>query len=180
MTDRYVSGSSMVRLRWRVLGCACSAQVRNASWHIERTDLMKLRSANHRPRAGATGAEALKNLVLGGVASFTIVDGARVAARDLGANFLLDAASLGSARAQAVAECLKELNDSVEGSFIVEEPAALVEANPNFLQNFDLVIATQVSSSPYTVPFRCIELLYLCTVRILELCEVRRWLKAMC
>ena len=102
-------------------------------------------------RAGATGAEALKNLVLGGIASFTIVDGARVTARDLGTNFLLDAACLGSARAQAVAELLKELNDSVEGSFIVEEPAALVEANPNFLEDFDLVIATQVLLKAHAV-----------------------------
>lgn len=33
---------------------------------------------------GPTGAEALKNMVLGGIASFTIVDGARVEQRDLG------------------------------------------------------------------------------------------------
>lgn len=33
---------------------------------------------------GPTGAEALKNMVLGGIASFTIVDGSRVEQRDLG------------------------------------------------------------------------------------------------
>ena len=90
----------------------------------------------------------MKNLVLGGIASFTIVDGARVTARDLGSNFLLEAANVGSARAQAVAEHLKELNDTVDGSFIVEEPSALVAANPDCLSNFDLVIATQVFSNP--------------------------------
>ena len=88
----------------------------------------------------------MKNLVLGGIASFTIVDGARVTAQDLGSNFLLEAANVGSARAQSVAEHLKELNDSVDGSFIVEEPSALVAANPDCLSKFDLVIATQVSS----------------------------------
>jgi len=86
--------------------------------------------------------------VLGGIASFTIVDGARVTARDLGSNFLLEAANVGSARAQAVAEHLKELNDTVDGSFIVEEPSALVAANPDCLSNFDLIIATQVFRSP--------------------------------
>ena len=82
--------------------------------------------------------------MLGGIASFTIVDGARVTARDLGSNFLLDTASLGGARAQAVAEHLKELNDAVDGSFIVEEPSALVASNPDCIRSFDIIIATQV------------------------------------
>ena len=109
-----------------------------------------------RAGAGATGAEALKNLVLGGIASFTIVDGARITAQDLGSNFLLEAANVGSARAQAVAEHLKELNDSVDGSFIVEEPSALVAANPDCLSNFDLIIATQVTCRPsWAMHSRC-------------------------
>ena len=36
---------------------------------------------------GPTGAEALKNLVLGGIGSFTIVDASKVEAKDLGNNF---------------------------------------------------------------------------------------------
>lgn len=50
--------------------------------------------------AGPTGTEVLKNLVLGGIHSFTIVDGAKVEAADLGNNFLLTADALGSSRAQ--------------------------------------------------------------------------------
>ena len=75
--------------------------------------------------AGPTGSEALKNLVLGGIASFTIVDGTKVAAVDLGNNFFLEAESLGAPRAQSVARLLSELNEAVAGSFVEEEPAAL-------------------------------------------------------
>jgi amyloid beta precursor protein binding protein 1 len=50
--------------------------------------------------AGPTGTEALKNLVLGGIHSFTIVDGAKVTPADLGNNFLLTADALGTSRAR--------------------------------------------------------------------------------
>lgn len=50
--------------------------------------------------AGPTGTEALKNLVLGGIHSFTVVDGAKVTPADLGNNFLLTADGLASSRAQ--------------------------------------------------------------------------------
>lgn len=50
--------------------------------------------------AGPTGTEALKSLVLGGIHSFTIVDGAKVAPADLGNNFLLTADALARSRAQ--------------------------------------------------------------------------------
>lgn len=50
--------------------------------------------------AGPTGTEALKNLVLGGIHSFTVVDGAKVTPADLGNNFLLTADGLAASRAQ--------------------------------------------------------------------------------
>jgi molybdopterin/thiamine biosynthesis adenylyltransferase len=53
--------------------------------------------------AGPTGTEALKNLVLGGIHSFTIVDGAKVTPPDLGNNYLLTADGLGMPRAQCAA-----------------------------------------------------------------------------
>lgn len=37
---------------------------------------------------GPTGSEALKNLVLGGIGSITVVDGSKVEIHDLGNNFL--------------------------------------------------------------------------------------------
>jgi amyloid beta precursor protein binding protein 1 len=92
-----------------------------------------------------TGSETLKNLVLGGIASFTIVDGQKVETRDLGNNFLVDQAGLGRSRAQVVTELLKEMNDSVSGSYVEDTPEALLENDPQFLEGYDLVIATQVS-----------------------------------
>jgi hypothetical protein len=66
-------------------------------------------------KCGPTGSETLKNLVLGGIASFTIVDGCRVETRDLGNNFLVSASSVGEPRAKVVTELLQELNESVSG-----------------------------------------------------------------
>ena len=94
--------------------------------------------------AGPAGSEALKNLVLGGIASFTIVDGAKVESKDLGNNFLLEPACLGASRAEAVTGLLQELNADVAGSFVEDEPAALLATKPAFFRNFDVVIATQV------------------------------------
>lgn len=37
---------------------------------------------------GPTGSETLKNLVLGGVGSITVVDGSKVGVGDLGNNFM--------------------------------------------------------------------------------------------
>lgn len=92
----------------------------------------------------ATGAETLKNLVLGGIASFTIVDGNKVTAADLGNNFLVDEGRLGQSRAQAVTDLLKEMNDTVSGSYVEDTPEQLLESRPEFLGGYDLVIATQV------------------------------------
>jgi amyloid beta precursor protein binding protein 1 len=92
----------------------------------------------------ATGAETLKNLVLGGIASFTIVDGSKVTAADLGSNFLVDQSRLGQSRAQAVTDLLKEMNDTVSGSYVEDSPEQLLESRPEFLAGYDLVIATQV------------------------------------
>lgn len=94
---------------------------------------------------GPTGSETLKNLVLGGIASFTIVDGGKVEARDLGNNFLVSASSLGEPRAKVVTELLQELNESVSGSYVEEVPEVLIADNPQFFAGFDLVIATQVA-----------------------------------
>ena len=121
---------------------------------------------------GPTGTEALKNLVLGGIAAFTLVDGAKVTAADLGnkcvpcepeaaalrtqphsapsslpPSFLVDASALGTSRAACVAALLKELNDNVAGSFVEEEPAQLLASHPAFFKAFTLVIATQVRTA---------------------------------
>lgn len=65
---------------------------------------------------GVVGVETLKNLVLPGVGSFTIVDGAIVSESDLGLNFFLEESSLGKSRAAETSKFLKELNPDVEFS----------------------------------------------------------------
>jgi amyloid beta precursor protein binding protein 1 len=89
-------------------------------------------------------SEVLKNLVLGGIASFCIIDNAKVTHRDLGNNFLVEHHRLGESRAKVVTELLQELNESVSGSYVEEDPSTLVSSSSAFFSNFTLVIATQV------------------------------------
>ena len=93
--------------------------------------------------SGCTATEALKNLVLGGIAGFTVVDDAIVRNADLGNNYLLEASALGRSRAAAVTELLLEMNESVSGSVVDESPEALLAAHPRFFADFQLVLATQ-------------------------------------
>lgn len=64
---------------------------------------------------GAThlGAQVLKNLILPGIGSFTVLDGQKVGEYDIGNNFFVDPASEGQSRAEEVARNLAELNPSV-------------------------------------------------------------------
>jgi len=41
------------------------------------------------------------------------------------------------------AECLKELNEHVSGSFVEESPKSLLTRKPEFFKDFDIVIGTQ-------------------------------------
>ncbi|KAF3443685.1 hypothetical protein FNV43_RR13375 [Rhamnella rubrinervis] len=93
---------------------------------------------------GPTGSETLKNLVLGGVGSITVIDGSKVELGDLGNNFMVDKSSVGQSKAKCVCAFLQELNDAVKAKFIEEYPEALIETNPSFFSQFTLVVATQL------------------------------------
>lgn len=93
---------------------------------------------------GPTGSETLKNLVLGGVGSITVIDGSKVELGDLGNNFLVDESSVGQSKAKCVCQFLQELNDAVKAKFIEEHPEALIQTNPSFFSQFTLVVATQL------------------------------------
>ncbi|KAH7424562.1 hypothetical protein KP509_11G013600 [Ceratopteris richardii] len=93
---------------------------------------------------GPTGSEALKNLVLGGIGSCTIVDDSKVEARDLGNNFFVDWESIGLSKAKTVCNFLQELNDTVKAKFLEESPETIINVNPDFFSQFTLVIATQM------------------------------------
>ncbi|KAE9593070.1 hypothetical protein Lal_00029118 [Lupinus albus] len=96
---------------------------------------------------GPTGSETLKNLVLGGVGSITVVDGSKVEVGDLGNNFMVDESSLGQSKAKCVCSFLQELNDAVKAKFVEEYPETLIETNPSFFSQFTLVVATQLVES---------------------------------
>jgi amyloid beta precursor protein binding protein 1 len=68
----------------------------------------------------------------------------QVEPRDLGNNFLIDAAGLGAPRAKVLAGLVQELNDAVGGSWVEEAPESLLTSNPGFFAQFALIIATQV------------------------------------
>ncbi|KAH7576745.1 hypothetical protein JRO89_XS01G0140600 [Xanthoceras sorbifolium] len=93
---------------------------------------------------GPTGSETLKNLVLGGIGSITVIDGSKVVLGDLGNNFMLDESCVGESKAKSVCAFLQELNDAVKAKFIEEYPVALIETNPSFFSQFTLVVATQL------------------------------------
>ncbi|XP_055833073.1 NEDD8-activating enzyme E1 regulatory subunit AXR1-like isoform X2 [Solanum dulcamara] len=93
---------------------------------------------------GPTGSETLKNLVLGGVGSITVVDGSKVEVGDLGNNFMVDESSVGESKAKCVCAFLQELNDAVKAKFIEDCPEELIETNPSFFSQFTLVIAIQL------------------------------------
>ncbi|ERN17375.1 NEDD8-activating enzyme E1 regulatory subunit AXR1 isoform X2 [Amborella trichopoda] len=93
---------------------------------------------------GPTGSETLKNLVLGGIGSITVIDGSKVEEGDMGNNFMVDLQSIAQSKAKCVCAFLQELNDSVRAKFVEESPEALIDTNPAFFQQFTLVIATQL------------------------------------
>lgn len=63
--------------------------------------------------AGVVGIETLKNLILPGIGTLTIVDEKIVSECDLGVNFFLAEESLGRSRAEESSKYLQELNPDV-------------------------------------------------------------------
>jgi amyloid beta precursor protein binding protein 1 len=94
--------------------------------------------------ATATGTEILKNLILPGIGSFTIVDDHKVSGADAGSNFFLDGNSIGQSRAQATTDFLLELNEDVCGDYIEDTVENLLEKCATFFNTYQLVIVTNL------------------------------------
>ncbi|XP_015119855.1 NEDD8-activating enzyme E1 regulatory subunit [Diachasma alloeum] len=92
--------------------------------------------------ATGLGTEILKSLVLPGIGAFTIVDGKKISQEDIGANFFLDADSVGKSRAQVATQLLVELNQDVRGDYIDEGPDQILYNSPDFFNSFTVVVAT--------------------------------------
>ncbi|DAZ94488.1 TPA: hypothetical protein N0F65_003422 [Lagenidium giganteum] len=97
-------------------------------------------------QANATGAETLKNLVLPGVQRFTILDDALVQSADVTNNFFVSHAHLNAPRAQVVTELLLEMNSDVSGSFRQADPRQVLQGEPSYFEQFDLIISTQLEA----------------------------------
>lgn len=95
--------------------------------------------------ATAMGTEILKSLVLPGIGGFTIVDGKKVSEEDVGSNFFLEADSVGKSRAAVALHLLLELNSDVHGDSIDEDIDQVLLNNPEFFNNFHVVIGTALS-----------------------------------
>ncbi|EXJ94272.1 amyloid beta protein binding protein 1 [Capronia coronata CBS 617.96] len=80
--------------------------------------LLVVGDANHGSNSSVAGVEALKNLILPSVGSFTIADSAQVTELDLGINFFLETDSLHKSRAEETKRLLSELNPDVTGHAI--------------------------------------------------------------
>ena len=65
---------------------------------------------------------------------------------DLGNNFFVDEDCLGKSRAASVTQMLQELNEHVSGSYVAEDSSQVLDSRPDFLDSFNLVIATQLAS----------------------------------
>ncbi|CDW84911.1 nedd8-activating enzyme e1 regulatory subunit [Stylonychia lemnae] len=95
--------------------------------------------------ANASGTETLKNLVLPGVGSITIVDGGLVSERDCGTNFFVTEDTIGQSKAHVMTQNLLELNPDVSGDHIQHDVDNFVSTQADLIKNYNLVIATEVN-----------------------------------
>ncbi|CAL3964635.1 unnamed protein product [Diplocarpon coronariae] len=89
----------------------------------------------------ALGNEIAKNLVLAGIHSLTIVDHEVVTENDLGAQFFLTEADVGTNRAAAAAPQIRKLNPRV--NVIVDQIDVRLKS-PDYFGAFDVAIATDL------------------------------------
>lgn len=95
--------------------------------------------------ATATGTEILKNLVLPGIGSFTIVDCNKITGEDVGNNFFLcDSDSIGKSRAQVATQMLLEMNPDVGGESMEESLENIIDSDEKFFTKFSVVIVTGI------------------------------------
>ena len=79
---------------------------------------------------------------------------------DLGNNFFVDEDCVGKSRAASVTQLLQELNEHVSGSYVAEDISQVLDSRPDFLNVFNLVIATQLATKELT--------------KVAEICAARR------
>jgi len=89
----------------------------------------------------ALANEIAKNLVLAGIHSLTIVDHELVSESDLGAQFFVSEADVGTNRAEAAAPQIRRLNPRVN---VIVDQTDIRTKSPDYFGAFDIVIATDL------------------------------------
>ncbi|PBP28757.1 ThiF family protein [Diplocarpon rosae] len=90
----------------------------------------------------ALANEIAKNLVLAGIHSLTIVDHEIITENDLGAQFFITEADIGTNRAAAAAPQVRKLNPRVN---VIVDQADIRLKSPDYFGAFDVVIATDLN-----------------------------------
>ena len=93
--------------------------------------------------ANALGTEILKNLVLPGIGSFTIIDSSKITTEDDN-NFFISKDSYGQSRAKVATSLLLEMNPEVRGDFFEDSIESILESNSSIFSSFSAVIASNV------------------------------------
>lgn len=117
--------------------------------------------------ASGTGTEILKNLVLPGVGSFTIIDNKRVAPSDSGSNFFVTASCVGANRGTVALSLLQELNSEVRGIAIDDTYESVLATSPEFFSKYSVVIATELSEEKLQL---LSQVLWKCSTPLLVAC----------
>ena len=119
--------------------------------------------------ADSAGTETLKNLVLPGVGTFTILDEHLLNESDLGSNFFCEVSGLGKPRCEMVAELLCEMDSDVQGNAIFGNLSSAVASDAEFLSRFSLVIASNLPEA------HMLQLSEACWLRNIPLIVVRSY-----
>lgn len=109
-------------------------------WGIDAQNRMR-NSKNLIINLGGLSAEVIKNMVLAGVGSITIVDSKNVDETDLSANFFLREGDLGNLRAEVACPRIQKLNSRVEINLDTSVSDAR-ELGEEWLSQFNTVLAT--------------------------------------
>lgn len=96
----------------------------------------------------ALANEIAKNLVLAGIHSITIVDHEVVTENDLGAEFFITEADVGTNRAEAAAPQIRKLNPRVN---VIVDPTDIKSKGPDYFGAFDIVIATDLQPDSFNI-----------------------------
>ncbi|KAG5513880.1 hypothetical protein PMAC_000502 [Pneumocystis sp. 'macacae'] len=96
-------------------------------------------------QGNAMGAEILKNLILPGIGSYVIVDDGFVTKKEAETTFFLDVNRISETKAQQMCEFLQELNKDVKGEYLISTLESILEHNPNFFKQFNIVITSALN-----------------------------------